>query len=334
VRPAVRNRSIGGAMRLALGIALLCVSSAFAQTWPAKPIKFIVASAPGGPLDVATRGFTEALRQDLGQTFVVEDLPAADGMIGTTAFVRTPPDGYTFLVASAGPISLNPSLYSKLQYDPQKDLVPVVHLGNFNSVILVNAAVSANSLKELFELARAKPNSISFGTAGNASTSYMYVEWFRHARGIEFYNVPYKTNPQALTAVVAGEIQATVFALGSAQTQAKAGKVKMIVLLGDKRLASNPEIPTMKEEGVDLLIRNWFGMFGRTGTPREIIERMNKSVAKAIGDPGYVQKILAPTGFEASPPAGQAPEEFARFLKEDRESYQRVKKEAQLKQAD
>jgi tripartite-type tricarboxylate transporter receptor subunit TctC len=315
-------------------VLYLTQSPAGAQNWPSKPIRFIVASAAGGPVDLATRGFSEPLRNELNQPIVVEDIPAADGMIGTTAFVRTAPDGYTFLVVGAGPISINPSIYTKLQYEPQKDLVPLVHLGNFNSVIVLNAALPANSFKDFLELARSSPNKFSFATAGNASTSHMYTEWFRHARGVQFYNVPYKNNVQALQAVAAGEVHGTVFALGGAQAQAKAGKVKMVVALADKRFATHPDIPTMKDEGVDLLIRNWIGVFGRTGTPGEIIGRMNRAISKVIGEPAYQQKILAPTGFEASYPFGDPPEEFAKFLKADRESYERVKREAQLKPVD
>ena len=220
---------LAGASFLAAG------GSCFAQGYPSKPVRIIIASSAGGPLDITLRGLSEALRQEMGQAIVIENQGAADGIIGTQAFQRAAPDGYTLLEAAAGPITLSPAIHARLPYDPQADFLPVVMFAQFNSVIVANAAVPAASLKELLALARTRPGALSFGTAGTASTSNMYTEWFRHMLKTDLYNVPYKTNPQALAAVAAGEVHATVFALGGAQAQVKAGKARIVAAISERR---------------------------------------------------------------------------------------------------
>jgi tripartite-type tricarboxylate transporter receptor subunit TctC len=317
---------------LAAALLLLPLSAgALAQGYPTKPVRIIIASSAGGPLDITLRGLSDALRQEFGQPIIIENQGAADGIIAAQAFQRVAPDGYTLLEASAGPITLNPSIYPRLPYDPQADFTPVEMFAQFNSVIVANAAVPANSLRELLALAKAKPAALTFGTAGSASTSNMYAEWFRHALNVDFYNVPYKTNPQALAAVAAGEIQATVFALGGATVQVKAGKARILAAISDKRFASHPDLPTLREEGVDLVIRNWIGIFARAGTPREIIDRWNRTLARTTADRNFVQKILEPAGMELAPPSGEPPEAFAQFLQRDRATYVRIRDEAKLK---
>lgn len=306
-------------------------SNCAAQAYPAKPIRILISSAPGGPVDIGLRGMTDALRQELGQAIIIENQGAADGIIAAQTFVRAAPDGYTFLHTSAGPVSLNPVIYPKLPYDPQADFTPVAMTGQFNSVMIVNAAVPVNNFRELLALAKTKPGSLSWGAAGTNGTSNMYAEWFRHTLNIDFYNVLYKNNLQTLAATASGEIHGTLFALGGASGQAKAGKVKILAAISERRMSAMPDLPTVKEEGVDLVIRNWVGTFGRTGTPRDIIERWNRAFSKIIADKTYVQKVLEPQGFEAAPPTGESVEAFAKFLERDKTLYVRIKNEAKLK---
>lgn len=315
-----------------LAIAL-CAASAqtLAQSYPAKPVRLLISSAPGGPVDIGMRGLTEALRQEMGQPIIIENQGAADGIVASQAFARAAPDGYTFLHTSAGPISLNPVIYPKLPYDPQADFTPVAMTGQFNSVMIVNAAVPVASFRELLALAKAKPGTLSWGAAGTNGTSHMYAEWFRHTLGIDFYNVPYKNNVQTLAATASGEVQGTLFALGGASGQARAGKVKILAAISEQRLAAMPNLPTIKEEGVDLVIRNWVGTFARSGTPRDIVERWNRTLSKTVSDKTYVQKVLEPQGFEAAPPTGESIEAFSQFLVRDRALYVRIKNEARLK---
>jgi tripartite-type tricarboxylate transporter receptor subunit TctC len=159
----------------------------------------------------------------------------------------------------------------------------------------------------------------------------MYAEWFRHTLGIDFYNVPYKNNIQTLAATASGEVQGTLFALGGASSQARAGKVKILAAISEQRLSAMPNLPTIKEEGVDLVIRNWVGTFARAGMPSDLIERWNRTLSKSIADKTYVQKVLEPLGFEAAPPSGESVEAFAQFLVRDKALYVRIKNEARLK---
>ena len=321
------------ALKLASLFATLALAGGqcAAQSYPVKPVRILISSAPGGPVDIGMRGMNEALRQDLGQPIIIENQGAADGIVAAQTFARAAADGYVLLHTSAGPISLNPVIYPKLPYDPQADFAPVAMTGQFNSVMIVNAAVPVSSFRELLALAKAKPGTLSWGAAGTNGTSHMYAEWFRHTLGIDFYNVPYKNNVQTLAATSSGEVQGTLFALGGASGQAKSGKVKILAAISEQRLSAMPNLPTIKEEGVDLVIRNWVGTFARAGTPRDIIERWNRALSKILSDKSYVQKVLEPQGFEAAPPSGEPAEAFAQFLVRDKALYVRIKNEAKLK---
>ncbi|MSQ53684.1 MAG: tripartite tricarboxylate transporter substrate binding protein [Betaproteobacteria bacterium] len=309
----------------------LAAGACLAQSYPSKPLRVMVASVAGGPPDIIMRGFSEPLRQEFGQPIVIENVPQGDGIVAAQNLIRAAADGYNILMASAGPITVNPVLQKSLPYEPRTDLAPVVMIAQFNSVFVANAAVPANNLRELIALAKAKPGAITFGTAGTPTTSNLYAEWFRHNQGIDFYNVPYKSNPQALQAVIAGEVQATVFAAGAAMAQAKAGKTRVLAIISDKRVAGYPDLPTVREEGLDIVIRNWYGLFVKAGTGREIVDRWNRSVARVTLDTGFQEKILFNNGMERATPSGESSEVFAQFLARDRALYERLKNEGKLK---
>jgi tripartite-type tricarboxylate transporter receptor subunit TctC len=312
--------------------ATLLPAAVLAQAYPGKPLRVLVSSVAGGPPDLVMRGLSEPLRESFGQPLVIENMPQGDGIVAAQTLIRGNTDGYVVLMASGGPITVNPSFQSAaLPYDPQKDFAPIGMIAMFNSVFVVNAALPVNSLRELIALAKAQPGKVNFGTAGTPTTSNLYTEWFRHMQGINFYNVPYKSNPQALQALVAGEVQATVFAAGAAFAQQKAGKTRVLALIADKRSGFYPDLPTVGEQGVDLVIRNWYGLFFKAGTPRELVDRWNQSVAKATAERAYQEKILLPNGMERAAPSGESPEAFAQFLQRDRVLYQRLKNEAKLK---
>ena len=310
---------------------VLFAGAGIAQSYPSKPLRVMVASVAGGPPDIIMRGFSEPLRQEFGQPVIIENVPQGDGIVAAQNLIRAAADGYNLLMASAGPITVNPVLQSKLPYEPRTDLAPVVMIAQFNSVFVVNAAVPANTLRELIALARAKPGAITFGTAGTPTTSNLYAEWFRHNQGIDFYNVPYKSNPQALQAVIAGEVQATVFAAGAAVAQARAGKTRVLAIVSEKRVAAYPELPTVREEGLDVVIRNWYGVFAKAGTPMEIVDRWNRSVSKVTQDQAFQDKILFSNGMERAAPSGEPAEVFAQFLARDRALYERLRSEGKLK---
>jgi tripartite-type tricarboxylate transporter receptor subunit TctC len=321
-------------LRMLSVVSMLAIAAgpALGQSYPTKPMRIILASAAGGPPDIILRGMSEPLRATFGQPVVIEAIPAGDGIVAAQTVMRIPADGYTLMMASGGPITVNPAFQTeRLPYDPQKDFQPVVMVAQFNSVIVSNAALPVNSLRELIALAKAKPGSINFATAGTPTTSNLYAEWFRKTQGVDFYNVPYKSNSQALQAVVAGEAHATVFAAGNAFAQAKSGKVRVLALIADGRNPAYPETPALKEEGVDLVIRNWYGLFSRAGTPRDIVERWNGAVSKIIADQGFQQKVLLGNGMERAAPSGESPEAFEQFLRRDRALYDRLKAETGIR---
>jgi tripartite-type tricarboxylate transporter receptor subunit TctC len=309
----------------------LFAGTCFSQAYPTKPLRVMVASVAGGPPDLIMRGFSEALRADFGQPIIIENVPQGDGIVAAQNLIRSSADGYNILMASAGPITVNPVLQASLPYDPRKDLAPMVMIAQFNSVFVSNANNPAKSLRELLAMAKAKPGAIPFGTAGTPTTSNLYAEWFRHNQGIDFLNVPYKSNPQALQALVAGEVQATVFAAGAAIAQARAGKTRVLAIIADKRVAAYPDLPTVIEEGLDIVIRNWYGLFAKAGTPRDIIDRWNRSVSRVTLDQSFQDKILFTNGMERAAPSGESAEAFAQFLARDRALYERLKNEGKLK---
>ncbi|OFZ98427.1 MAG: hypothetical protein A3H35_20445, partial [Betaproteobacteria bacterium RIFCSPLOWO2_02_FULL_62_17] len=274
---------ISTALRLAAFItALFVFSAAQAQTYPANRVRIISGVAPGGPGDVASRGAAEGLARVLGQPFVIENRPGAEGMIAGEACAKSTPDGYTLCLFNGHDIALNPVLRSKMPFDPARELTPVVHLGFAAAAIIVHPSVPANSLQELFALARAKPGSINWGTSGLASPGNIYVEWLKNALDIRFHGVPYKSALQGMQSVLSGEIQVTSFVAGQVAPQVRAGKLKALAVATSQRSPYLPEVPTFKEAGMEVAIVTWYGLMAPAGTPRDIILRVNAVVAAEL----------------------------------------------------
>jgi tripartite-type tricarboxylate transporter receptor subunit TctC len=321
-----------------LATALLaCVLSAAAmpaaaQTYPAKPVRILIGTPPGGPGDTAARGAALAMSQAMGQSYVVENRVGADGLIAGEAAVRSAPDGYTLYAADSFAISLNPVIRVKMPYDPEKDLAPIIHFGTLASLILAHPSVQANTLRELMNMARAKPGSITFGTFGLASSANLYVELLKNDKNIVFLNVPYKAASLAFPAMLAGEVNVVLFAIGPAVAQVKAGKAKALAIVAPSRSSLLPDVGTMKEHGVDVDIQTWFALFAPASTPRDIIARLNAEVAKGlINNAEAKAKFLTSQGIDTSAPAGATPEVFAKFLKSERENYAEVVRLAKVR---
>mgnify|MGYP003339974255 CR=1 FL=1 len=224
---------------------MVFMTNASAQAYPAKPVRMVISTAAGGSADTIGRIVAAKMAESLGQQIIVDNRTGSAGVVATSAVAKSVPDGYTLLLAYGSHV-INPSIYPKLPYDPSTDFTPVVMTGQFNSVMVANIGVPANSFRELLMMAKAKPGAISWGASGSNGTSNMYAEWFRHAMNIDFYNVPYKNNVQTLAATASGEIQATLFALGGASGQAKAGKVKILAAISEQRLSAMPGLPTVQ----------------------------------------------------------------------------------------
>jgi tripartite-type tricarboxylate transporter receptor subunit TctC len=290
-------------------------------------VRIISGVAAGGPGDVATRGAAQVLSQSLGQPFTVENRLGAEGMIAGEACARSTPDGYTLCMFDGWQVALNPAIRTKMPYDPARDLTPVMHLGFAAAAIIAHPSVPANSLQELFALAKAKPGSIAWGSSGIASPSNLYIEWLKNARGLQFHNVPYKSALQAMQAVLAGEIQVTSYIAGQVAPHVRAGKLKALAVPTSERSPYLPEVPTFKESGMDVALVTWFALMAPAGTPKDIIQRVNAEIAKDLfNNPAMREKHLTKPGTLVSPPAGRPPEAFAEFLKSQRELFASVVK--------
>jgi tripartite-type tricarboxylate transporter receptor subunit TctC len=297
------------------------------QTYPSRPVRVILPQPAGsGPSDVSARAMAHELEQALHQPFVIENRPGANGIIGAQTVAKAPPDGYTLMITSASVISVNPFMYADVPYDPPKDFAPVIMVGFSHQALVANPRVTAANLRELLEQARARPGAITWGTFGPSSASHLYIEWLKNVKGLQFYNVPYKTAGQALRGAVAGQVDLAVFALGGAVPLVKAGKLKALAIAGDERNPVLPGVPSMKESGIELALRNWYGVFAPVATPRDIVQRLNGAMAKVLGDKKMQAFLESKAGLAIEPPAGGSTGAFAAFLKADRETYRELVK--------
>ncbi len=312
-----------------LAFAVLSSAAIAQQPYPARAISAIVPYPPGGVMDTGARAIAAALSPSWGQSIIVENRAGANGNIGVEACTRAEADGYTVCFPAGVIISLNPLAYSKLPFNPQKDLTPVVHVGSLDTAIVVNAAVPANSIRELLDLARSKPGSLNWGSLGNGSSSHLYLEWFQAKTGLKFTHVPYKGSPEMIRAMLSGEVQILTNSPGVMMPHVKAGKAKLLsVTTNGDRYAPLPQVPSLKEQGYDLDFRNWLGIFLPRNAPDAIVRRWNTDVNKLLKDPAFTNKFFAPM---ALVPTGGSVEEFVAFMKRDFATATELAKIANLK---
>ncbi len=301
-------------------VLALAAAAAQAQSWPAKPVRVVVAFAPGGSLDFVTRIVAERLSQDLGQQFVVENRAGANGNVGAEYVARQPADGYTVL-ASADALVSSAHVY-KLNYDALKDLVPVVQFTRQPLVLAVHPSLGVNSVAELVEAAKRNPG-MGYATSGSGSGQHMVGEWLAKLAGVKLTHIPYKGGGQAITDLVGGQVK--IGSLGSTPVMPhyKAGRLKIIAQTTARRAPSLPEIPTYQEQGLAIELDQWLGFLVPAGTPADVVRRLNAATAKALAIPA-VQERFAPQGLEV---ASGSPEEFAKLYRSDYDKYARLVKE-------
>jgi tripartite-type tricarboxylate transporter receptor subunit TctC len=311
--------------RLLLSLFLAMAAAAVqAQAWPAKPVRVVVAFAPGGSLDFVTRLLSERLSQDLGQTFLVENRAGANGNVGADFVAKQPGDGYTIL-ASADALPSSAQVY-KLNFDPMKDLVPVIQFTRQPLVLAVHPSLNVGTVAELIAVAKAKPG-LGYATSGAGSGQHMAGEWLAKLAGVKLTHVPYKGGGQAITDLLAGQVQ--IGSLGNTPVlpHHRSGKLKIIAQTTAARSASLPEVPTYQESGVPILLDQWLGFLVPAGTPPDTIKRLNAATDKILAQPA-IRERLAPQGLEA---VGGSPEQFAKLYRDDYEKYGRLVKELNIK---
>ncbi|MFM9970936.1 MAG: Bug family tripartite tricarboxylate transporter substrate binding protein [Burkholderiales bacterium] len=307
-------------------MALIIPFNASGQTYPNKPIRVILPQPAGqGPSDVSTRLIAQAVSTSIGQPLIVENRPGAAGAIGLEACARAAPDGYTVCVTSANVMLLTPHLVAKLAYDAQKAFVPVITMGAFSSALVANPGLAANSVREMFDLARAKPGALTLGTFGITN---LYLPWLKREKNVVLYDIPYKTAAQTLAGAISGDLHLAIFSVGGVAPMAKSGKVRALAVSGDRRSPYLPEVPTFREAGIELDIPNWFGVFAPTGIPNEAVTRLNSEINKVLADAKIRDQLLERAGMDAT---GGTTAQFAALVAKDRELFASLVKAAGIK---
>lgn len=301
----------GWARFATLAAACILAAAAYGQSWPDRPIKFIVAAPAGSSLDVLARTISDKLKDRLGQPVVVEDRPAAGGTAATDLVAKSAPDGYTMVISFNGPLAFGPHLYAKLPYDPQKDLAPVLITSSQPNVLVVNASLPIRSTKEFIEYAKSNPGKLNYASVGNGSSSHLTMELLKTAAGIDIVHVPFNGSPPAVTATIQGETQMMFAVMQPLQSQIQAGKLRAIAVTTAKRFALLPDLPTIAEAGYPgFEALAWNGILVAAGTPSAVIHRLNAEINAILKDPS-VKGALNAQGFEL---IGGTPEDFARLI--------------------
>ena len=276
--------------------ALLAASLAFAagaqDKYPSKTVTVIVPQAAGGANDAIARVIAQKLGEQLGQTFIIENRPGAGGNIGTVAAAKAKPDGYTLLLTADSSQVINPSLYKRPGFDPQKDFVPVAPVATAGYVLVANTGFAPNSVAELIAAAKkAKPGEITIASAGNGTMNHLIGAMLQKAAGIELQHIPYKGSAASVTDTVAGQVQVSVQSLPSSIAFIKAGKLKVLGVVNEKRVAALPDAPTIGETIKGFGATPWYGLFAPAGTPKEIVAALQAGVAKALDDKDTQSKL-------------------------------------------
>lgn len=302
-----------GVMRTGIVVALSALAvEAFAQAYPAKPIRAVVPVPAGGYYDSVSRIVTQKLAERLGQPFVVENRVGAGSMTGTAYVATAAPDGYTLLFNGTGGLSIFPSLYAKLPYDPVRDFVPVIHLSGVPNIVVVTPSLPAKSIKELIALARAKPGALPYASNGNGTTQHLSTEMFAVATGTKFTHVPYNGSAPAVTSIMGGQTSVLFGVATDVIQQVKAGKLRALAVATPKRMSALPDIPTLAEAGVPgIEVEIWLAMFAPKGTPRDIVTRLNSETNRVLEMPD-VRERIAPGGIGEA--KGGTPEQMAALL--------------------
>jgi tripartite-type tricarboxylate transporter receptor subunit TctC len=304
-----------------LSIFILAVPlAAQAQSYPGKPIKMLVPFPAGGTVDFFARVIAPKLGEALGQQVVVENRAGAGGNIAAEFVAKSPADGYTLLMGSEI-VSINISLYSKLGYDPVKDLDPVLLVGSVPNILIVSPAFPAASLKQLIAQAKAEPGKLSYASTGQGTSSHLSSELMKSMAGIDVLHIPYKGGPPAIADLIGRQVNMMFINLPTGMPQVKGGKVKVLAVSSKQRVAQLPDIPTVDEAGLrGFETSAWSGVYAPAGTPREIIARLNTEINKILKMPS-VREQLAAQGAE---PEGGSPEEFKRFTSDEIVKWARV----------
>ena len=316
--------------RLALTILLLLCGAvaAIAQDWPAKTVKIEVPFGAGSTPDIIARIIAEQLGQQYpASAFIVENKPGASGNLGTDAVAKAKPDGSVIGISIGGPLAINTLLFAKLPYDPKTDIAPITQLVTQPSALAVNPSLKVDSVTALVALIKANPGKYNFSSIGNGSLSHLAMEAIAIKAGTKLVHVPYPSSPNAILAVIRGDTQMACLPAISVLPQAKSGAVKMLAVSTARRSPYLPDVPTLKESGIDVEADAWNGLIAPGGTPMAIIDKINKDVVAIIKSPAVREKLAA----QLMEPVGSSPEEFRALIDREIARWSAVIKAADIK---
>jgi tripartite-type tricarboxylate transporter receptor subunit TctC len=317
------------ASRAALAALAIAVSTAAvaADKYPTKPVTVIVPQGPGGANDSVARIVLAKMGENMGQTFVVDNRAGAGGNIGTSLAAKAPKDGYTLLLTLSSAHVVNPSLYKAPGFDPVKDFEPITTVATVPYLLVVNPSFPAKSVKELIDLAKAKPGSISYASAGNGTLNHLLGEMLKTQAKIDLQHVPYKSAAASLTDVMSGQVPLSFQSMPSAISMVKSGKVRVIGVATKKRVPALPDVPTIGETLSGFGEDPWYGLFAPAGTPKEIVKQLHDETIKALNDPATKDK-LAQQGGE---PFTLTPEQFSALISSEIPRWDKLVKDSGAK---
>ncbi|HSQ04533.1 MAG TPA: tripartite tricarboxylate transporter substrate binding protein [Burkholderiales bacterium] len=296
-----------------------------AQTYPSKPIRFIVPFAPGGGGDIIVRTVAQKLTERLGQSVVVDNRTGAGGNIGTETAARSPNDGYTLLMANVAPMAINVSLYRNLPYDPVRDFTPITLMASFPNVLVVHPSVPARSIKELIALARAKPGTLTYASAGSGSTTHLAAEFFRSQAGIDLIHVPYKGGGPALVDLLAGQVTMYFGSMPASLPHITTGRLRALGVTSLQRSTAAPDIPTLAESGFPgFEAVTWIGAVAPAGVAQPIVSRLNTELTEIMHERQVRERLEA----QGAEPITDTPEAFAAYIRDEIRKWATVVRQA------
>jgi tripartite-type tricarboxylate transporter receptor subunit TctC len=312
---------------LAFGMALLLAGAAVAQNYPNKPIKLIIPFPAGGATDVLGRALGQKMSTALGQPVIVENRPGAAGAIGSDTVAKSPPDGYTLLLATNSTHVLTPLLNPRTPYNPQTDFTPIVHVANVPNILLVNNSLPVKNVKELTALAKANPGKLNYASSGNGSIVHLTTELYKTQAGVFITHIPYKGTALAIPDMISGQINILFDSFVTAWPHVREGRLRALAITSLKRSPLAPDVPTMAESGLPGFESNtWFGLYGPKNLPPDLTKRLNAEVNKILADKD-MQERLAKLGAD---PAGGSPEDFVATVKADTAKWGKLIKERKI----
>lgn len=285
-----------------------------AQSWPSKPVRFIVPSGPGGTIDPLGRFLADTYSKTFGQNFVIENRPGAQGNTGLAGIAKAEPDGYTIGIAASSMIAINPHVYKAMPYDPRKELAGIVLVGDVPNILVVHPDVPVKTLAEFTAYVKANPGKLNFGSTGNGSSMHLAGELFKTTTGTSMTHVPYKVPADATNDLISGRTQLMFQLMTGIQGQVKAGRVRPIAVLSDKRWPGLPEVPTTAEQGMGNLKSSvWFAIVGPNGLPQGVVERINAETNKLLADAEFRNRIQT----LGAAPMGGSPADYKKLFEDD-----------------